>query len=82
MEQWDPVIVLWADAHGGDNGWEDPETIEHGPTEVTTVGLLYKHDAAGITVVANKNDEDIGGYTFVPSVNIVSIRKLLPEFDG
>jgi hypothetical protein len=76
MKQWAPVKVLWRDAHGGDNGWEEPERIHHGPFTVTTVGMLYKQDDSGVTIVHNQVDESVGGYTFVPAENLISIKEL------
>jgi hypothetical protein len=79
MEQWSPVKVIWFDAHGGDTGWGAPEELEHRAYEVTTIGLIYKYDYEGITVVMSHSDDQIGGYTFVPKVNIISVTQLVEE---
>ena len=76
MNQWSPVEVVWLDAHGGDNGWEAAEDLPHEPFKVITVGILYKQDETGITVVSSRVEDSIGGYTFVPTINIVSVRAL------
>jgi len=76
MEQWSPVLIEWADAHGGDQGWVDHSEIDHKPAGVVTVGLLLKQDSVGITVVMSKQDEAIGGYMFIPACNVVSITQL------
>jgi hypothetical protein len=79
MDQWDPVCVLWGDAHGGDEGWMPFEEIDHAPIEVTTVGLLYKHDLLGITVVSSKVGDDVGGYMFIPAATIITVTPLEPK---
>jgi len=79
MEQWQPVRVVWIDAHGGDVGWEEKDALEHKPYEVSTIGFLYQHDEIGVTVVMSLSDEQVGGYTFVPKVNIVTVEPLYPN---
>jgi hypothetical protein len=76
IKKWMPVLIEWEDAHGGDNGWEDPDEIQHGPFRVITVGLLLQKDRRGITVVHSRVEEHIGGYTFVPAPNIISVKAL------
>lgn len=82
MEQWSPVKVVWIDAHGGDEGWGSPEELDHHPYEVSTIGFLHKSDEVGVTVVMSMSDEQIGGYVFVPKVNILSVELLYPRMNG
>lgn len=78
MKRWSFVVIEWIDAHGGDNGWTDPTEIKHRPRKMVTAGLLFKHDEHGATVALSRDTEQgsIGGYIFVPAVNITSIRTL------
>jgi hypothetical protein len=76
VKKWAPIMVVWLDAHGGDDGWMEHNELEHKPVSVTTVGMLFKRDDKGITVVLNRTDQNIGGYMFVPEVNIVSVTEL------
>ena len=76
LKKWTPVLIEWEDAHGGDNGWEDPDGIPHGPFRVVTVGFVRQHDNLGITVVHSRVEEHTGGYTFIPAANIISVKAL------
>lgn len=77
MKKWTPVLLEWLDAHGGDEGWTPPNRKWHKGEPVRTVGLLYRQDAEGITLVMSRcKGGSVGGYIFVPAVNVVSIREL------
>ena len=79
MKQWTPVVVHWFDSCGADHGWQDPHDLDHEPVDVQTIGFMYKYNAKGITVVSNRNDGLIGGFTYIPAVNIVSVTRLVPS---
>jgi hypothetical protein len=79
VRRWCPIKIVWRDAFGSDDGWQDPKELRHKPTKVTTVGLLYKQTDVGVMVVHNRNHGFIGGYTFIPTSNIVSITELAPK---
>ena len=82
MQKWSPVLVTWGDAHGGDTGWMEPEDIKHEPEPVETIGLLWKHDNVGISLIMSKtSDDEVGGYMFIPAGMVMSIKPLQKE-DG
>ena len=76
MEQWTPVMIEWADAHGGDPGWQGTSNLVHEPALVVTVGMLFQDDADGITVVFNRDGDNVGGYCFIPASGILSVTEL------
>ena len=77
-KRWSPVLIVWIDSCGADNGWEDPNDLSCKPITVTTIGLFWKRNKHGITVVHNRTRYDVAGHTFVPEVNIVSVTELVP----
>ena len=76
MKRWQAVEVVWRDAHGGDLGWTNPENLEHRPVKVRTVGMLYRRNRDGISVVMSKVGAEIGAYIFIPSGWIESVEEL------
>ena len=78
MKRWQPIRVDWLDAHGGDPGWEDPHDIPCKPAKAITVGMFYKQNKDGITVVFSRDAAIgyVGGYTFIPACNIISVEEL------
>lgn len=42
------VLIRWADAHGGEGGWQELEDYEDdGEVIISTVGFLIPHDMPG-----------------------------------
>jgi hypothetical protein len=77
LKRWTPVEILWDDAHGHDDGWGDPDPKLHKPERVRTIGLLYKQDDLGVSVYSSRQANGlVGAHTFVPAVNVVSVREL------
>lgn len=72
------VAVTWGDAHsaGATSAFEIHE-LPHKALEITTYGLLLRHDEVGVTVAG----EDCGGgtyrnLTFVPAAMLVSVKHI------
>ena len=76
MKRWTPIEVIWRDAHGGDLGWVDPSNLSHTAAKVRTVGMLYRKNRKGVTVVLNRAGTDTAAYIFIPAVCITSIKEL------
>ena len=43
-------MVIWADAHGSDEGWRDITSLESKPREIRTVGQLARESSEVIVV--------------------------------
>lgn len=76
MKKWTPVLVEWMDAYGGDTGWEEPTGKIHKPEKVRSVGFLFRQDQMGVSIHMSRSGGHVGGYLFVPAVNVVSVREL------
>ena len=76
--RWDLAEVTWGDAHGSDNGWVEPDELEHGPEAMITVGMIVTDDDEGITLCLSRHFDGtrVGGYIFIPRQNITSVKVL------
>lgn len=75
-----PVEVLWDDAHGGDEGWREVGELDDHlrAAPIRTVGLMARRSKAGVVVILSldRNAKRYGGYVFIPTANIVSLKEL------
>lgn len=79
MKRWTPVEVIWDDAHGSnDCGWTSCDSIAHKPQKIRTVGMLWKEDDEGVSVVLSydKDSRNVADHTFIPRQCITSFRGL------
>ena len=77
-----PVMIVWLDAHGMYQNWEDlndlPDDHEEGYT-VVTVGHLLPGRKKGHHVVAlNLSDSHVSDGIAIPKDMVVDLRKLKP----
>ena len=76
LKRWTPVIIKWNDAHGGGDTWGTLPKAVHRPEPVTTVGMLYKANKHGVTVVLSRTSRHVDCYIFIPRSGIESIEEL------
>jgi hypothetical protein len=81
MSKLQAVEVIWRDAHGGCEGWQEFDSEEHSPRHIHTVGFLLKNDDVGITVCSSVDtDADmVDGSTFIPRGMVDDVRPLTPK---
>lgn len=73
------VLVVWHDAHSGDDGWHTAGEIDSEPCVVESVGWLLPDAKAGHVVVVQSvltHDESIDGVLCVPVGMVVSVQIL------
>lgn len=73
------VLVVWHDAHSGDEGWHAAGEIDSAPCVVETVGWLLPDGKPNhVTVVQSviSGDDSLDGVLCIPVGMVVSIQVL------
>lgn len=64
-------VVVWDDAHG-DSSMFDHTNLEHKPYRFTSVGILVKSDAAGVSLAREEGEDGRWrDHEFIPRAMIV-----------
>ena len=64
-------VVIWDDAHG-DTVMFDEKDVEHKPYRFTSVGLLIRSDAVGVSLARERGEDGkFRDHEFIPRLMIV-----------
>jgi len=78
IPRWSVVGVAWEDAHGADDGWQDPDEMPSAPLLVTSVGMLGGQSPEGLTLALTRTRTLFSAYIFIPYVCIRNVDVLAP----
>jgi hypothetical protein len=79
LEDWEPVVVRWRDAHAASEAWTDVHSYAPSECIITTYGHIWKDCLEGhLTLAGSVNDEkDIAGdVNHIPFGMVLEVRRL------
>ena len=71
------VAVRWLDPHGSATTTYAKHELPHAPCEITTYGLLLRHDDHGLSIACEQvGDDAFRGHTFILPALILEVIDL------
>jgi hypothetical protein len=84
FDQWETVLLEWADSAAPVTGWHKPKPKEMEIDGCVTVGMVYAQSVDRITVVLSRDtvNEQIDGIITIPAAAVTGyarLKKVIPR---